>query len=49
MTYQLLDTYDSDNNKALAYLDFQKAFDKMPHERLVAKVNAHGIQGDTSI
>ena len=44
---QVIDTYDSDNNKAVdpAYVDFQKAFDKVPHERLMAKVNAHGIQG----
>ena len=41
------------NNKAvnLGYLDFQKAFDKVPldkvpHKRLMAKVNAHGIHGD---
>ena len=27
----------------LVYLDFQKAFDKVPHERLMVKVNAHGI------
>ena len=34
----------------LVYLDFQKAFaiDKVPHERLMLKVNAHGIQGDTA-
>ena len=44
---QIIDTYDTDNNKAvdLVYLDFQKAFDKVPHERLMLKVNAHGIQG----
>ena len=44
----VIDTYDTDNNKAvdLVYLDFQKAFDKVPHERLMVKVNAHGIQGD---
>ena len=43
-----VDTYDTDNNKAvdLVYLDFQKAFDKVSHERLMVKVNAHGIQGD---
>ena len=29
----------------LVYLDFQKAFEKVPHERLMLKVNAHGIQG----
>ena len=43
---QVIDTYDT-NNKAvdLVYLDFQKAFDKVPHERLMVKVNAHGFQG----
>ena len=47
---QVNDTYDSDNNKAvdLVYLNFQKAFDKVPHERLMAEVNAYGIQGDTA-
>ena len=31
---QVIDTYDTDNNKAVAlvYLDFQKACDKVPHE-----------------
>ena len=44
---QVIDTYDPDNNKAvdIVYLDFQKAFDKVPHERLMVNVNAHGIQG----
>ncbi|KAF2345857.1 Reverse transcriptase domain [Trinorchestia longiramus] len=32
----------------LVYVDFQKAFDKVPHERLMAKVDAHGIQGNYS-
>ena len=27
------------------YLDFQKAFDKVPHVRLIKKVKAHGIDG----
>ena len=27
------------------YLDFQKAFDKVPHERLLLKLKAHGIDG----
>ena len=47
---QVIDTYDTNNNKAvdLVYLDFQKAFDKVPHERLMVKVNANGIQGDTA-
>ena len=47
---QVIDTYDTDHNKAvvLVYLDFQKAFDKVPHERLMVKVDAHGIQGDAA-
>jgi len=27
------------------YLDFQKAFDKVPHGRLLQKLKAHGISG----
>ena len=27
------------------YLDFQKAFDKVPHRRLALKLSAHGIDG----
>ena len=27
------------------YLDFQKAFDKVPHVRLINKIKAHGISG----
>ena len=46
----VIDTYDTGNNKAvdLIYLDFQKAFDKVPHERLLVKVMAHGIQGSAA-
>ena len=42
--------FRTDNNKAvdLVYLDFQKAFEKVPHERLMVKVNAHGIQGEAA-
>ena len=30
----------------LIYLDFQKAFDKVPHERLLLKVASLGIRGN---
>ena len=30
----------------VVYMDFSKAFDKVPHGRLVKKVNSHGIQGN---
>ena len=29
----------------VVYLDFQKAFDKVPHRRLVGKIRANGIGG----
>ena len=29
------------------YMDFQKAFDTVPHRRLISKVDAHGIRGHT--
>ena len=37
-----------DNHGALdaIYLDFAKAFDKVPHERLLLKVENHGIKGN---
>ena len=46
----VIDTHDVGNNKAvdLIYLDFQKAFDKVPHERLLLKVVAHDIQGSAT-
>ncbi|KAF2345377.1 Reverse transcriptase domain [Trinorchestia longiramus] len=40
--------YDSTKAVDFVYLDFQKAFDKVPHERLMAKVEAHGIRGNYS-
>ena len=30
----------------VVYLDFQKAFDKVPHQRLLLKLKAHGIAND---
>ena len=30
----------------ITYLDFQKAFDKLPHTRLLMKLAAHGINGN---
>ena len=30
----------------IVYLDFAKAFDKVPHKRLIRKIQAHGIDGN---
>ena len=30
----------------VVYLDFQKAFDKVPHRRLLLKLKVHGIGND---
>ena len=36
---------DSGKPVDIIYLDFQKAFDKVPHKRLLNKLKAHGIPG----
>ena len=30
------------------YLDFAKAFDKVPHQRLLHKIESHGISGNVT-
>ena len=30
----------------VVYFDFQKAFDKVPYQRLLLKLKAHGIRND---
>ena len=36
---------DNGDSYDIVYLDFSKAFDKVPHQRLLDKVRAHGIDG----
>ena len=36
---------DVGNSVDIVYLDFAKAFDKVPHGRLIRKLEAHGIRG----
>lgn len=42
---KVINDYDEDRETDIIYLDFQKAFDKVPHKRLVKKLAAHGIVG----
>ena len=36
---------DNGDNVGVVYLDFSKAFDKVPHQKLLHKMKAHGIAG----
>jgi hypothetical protein len=38
--------YDKERSADIIYLDFQKAFDKVPHKRLMIKVRALGISNN---
>ena len=37
--------YEEGRAVDIIYLDFQKAFDKVPHRKLLNKVESHGISG----
>ena len=39
------DSFDQGKQLDVAYLDFSKAFDKVPHKRLEIQLKAHGIRG----
>jgi len=42
---QVTECVDRGDAADVVYLDYQKAFDKVPHRRLLAKLEAHGISG----
>jgi hypothetical protein len=44
--HYVFDVFDESRSVDVVYLDFQKAFDKVPHKRLLNKLRTHGISGN---
>ena len=40
---KVFETIHKGDEYDIVYLDFSKAFDRVPHKRLLSKVKAHGI------
>ena len=47
--HKMLCEYDKDKAVDILYLDFQKAFDKVPHLRLLSKVSALGVNREVTL
>ena len=39
---------DEGNPWDMIYLDLSKAFDKVPHKRLLQKIKSHGVSGNVA-
>ena len=44
MCYNLTEEIDNKNSIYVIYLDFQKAFDSVPHKRMITKLEGYGIK-----
>jgi hypothetical protein len=42
----LLQSYDQNKQTGVVILDFSKAFDIVPHDKLMYKLEKYGIKGD---
>ncbi len=42
----MYNVYDDCRSVDIIYLNFQKAFDKVLHKRLLTKIKAHGVTGN---
>ena len=43
--HDIHEMYEEGRAVDIIYLDFQKAFDKVPHKKLIKKLESHGIRG----
>ena len=44
--YRIFEWYDQLNSLDIIYLDFSKAFDKVPHKRLIKKLEGYRTRGE---
>ena len=42
---EVTEAIDRGEEEDVLYLEFAKAFDKVPHKRLLSKLNGYGIKG----
>ena len=47
LCHELADSLDKNKQTDMVNLDFSKAFDRVPHQRLLIKLRHYGIQGTT--
>ena len=47
LAHGLAESIDKRRQMDLIILDFSKAFDRVPHQRLIAKIDHYGIRGQT--
>ena len=44
----VIEDYEENSVADIIFLDFQKAFDTVPHKRLIKKLKLHGIDGNVA-